>query len=113
MEGKLFSKNDEGFVCECCGKRVEKLGYTSRDHCTNCLCSKHVDVNPGDRQNQCKGLLVPIAAKNGKRGVVIEYRCNKCGELHQNKMAQDDNFETMLCVMNKTYCLADFEKKFK
>ena len=111
MEKKLFSKRDEGFVCECCGQKVGPLGYTSRDHCTNCLCSKHVDVNPGDRQNECGGVLVPIGAKNGRRGVVIDYQCNKCGEFHSNKMADDDNFETMLCVMNKTYNVTNFEKE--
>ena len=57
---KLFSMKDEEFVCEHCGNNVSKLNYTARDHCNYCLCSKHVDINPGDRQNTCKGLLVPI-----------------------------------------------------
>ena len=47
---KLFSKNDDSFVCENCHKTIDKLGYTSRDHCSRCLCSKHVDILPGDRQ---------------------------------------------------------------
>ena len=110
MKQKMFSKKDEGFVCDCCGQKVDPLGYTSRDHCTNCLCSKHVDINPGDRANDCAGILVPIGAKNTRRGVVIEYQCAKCGEFHSNKMAEDDNFENMLKVMNKTYQLKDFQK---
>ena len=47
---KQFTKRDEEFICENCGKKVEKLGYTSRDHCPHCLCSKHVDCFPGDRK---------------------------------------------------------------
>ena len=57
---KNFTKNDEEFICENCGIKVDPLGYTSRDHCPNCLCSKHVDINPGDREADCKGLLKPI-----------------------------------------------------
>ena len=101
---KLFSKNDEGFKCVNCGKRVEKLGYTSRDHCKHCLCSLHVDINPGDRLNTCQGLLVPVSARvDGKKGYVVTYKCASCGKLVNNKAAADDNFEVLLSVMNGTY----------
>ena len=50
---KRFNELDEGFICENCGKEVTPAGYTSRDHCPYCLYSKHVDINPGDRQNTC------------------------------------------------------------
>lgn len=33
MEDSLFTKIDESFVCENCGRKVEKLGYTCRNHC--------------------------------------------------------------------------------
>ena len=49
MEQKRFTKNDNGFICAHCGKEVEPLGYTSRNHCPFCLWSLHVDINPGDR----------------------------------------------------------------
>ena len=55
----MFIKNDESFECINCHKKVEKLKYTSRDHCNFCLHSIHVDIMPGDRKNSCKGLLVP------------------------------------------------------
>ena len=88
METKLFTKNDSGFVCAHCGKTVEPLGYTSRNHCPFCLWSLHVDVNPGDRANTCGGQMEPIAAKpDPKAGFVILHRCTKCGELHPNKAA--------------------------
>lgn len=108
---KKFTKNDNSFVCENCGAKVEKLGYTSRDHCPNCLVSKHVDIFPGDRQNTCKGLMTPVGIKVLKDGYTIEYVCSKCGEHHNNKSATDDNFETILKVMNKTYKQSAFQKK--
>ena len=104
METKRFSKNDEGFICEHCGAKVSKLEYTSRDHCNKCLYSLHIDINPGDRQNLCGGLLVPIDVEiDRKKGYVIVYKCKKCGQVHRNRAAQDDNFEAILSLMNKTY----------
>ena len=64
---KQFTKRDESFICENCGKEVGELGYTSRDHCPHCLYSKHVDINPGDRLNTCKGLLKPIGIEKFKK----------------------------------------------
>lgn len=108
---KNFTKNDESFVCLNCGKMVEKLGYSSRDHCPNCLVSLHIDIKPGDRQNTCLGLLEPCDIEySANKGYVILYRCKKCGEMHRNKVANDDNFKTILKVMNKTYNMKDFEK---
>ena len=57
---KKFKMIDENFVCSNCGYHVSKLNYTARDHCPNCLYSVHVDIFPGDRQNNCHGLLKPI-----------------------------------------------------
>lgn len=108
---KQFTKNDNGFVCECCGYKVEKLGYTSRDHCPNCLVSKHVDVFPGDRQNKCAGLMIPTGISVLKDGYIIEYTCSKCGEHHRNKSAEDDNFDTILSAMNKSYKVERFLAK--
>ena len=41
---KVFNELDESFICEKCGKKVDKLKYSSRDHCPYCLYSKHVDI---------------------------------------------------------------------
>jgi len=92
-----FVKNDEGFTCAHCGAKVRPLGYTSRDHCPVCLCSVHIDINPGDRANPCGGLLRPIGIKtDGKKGYVIEYECTKCHKKHNNKAAEDDDFEAII-----------------
>ena len=99
MQGKLFKKNDEGFVCENCGETVPPLSYSSRDHCRKCLCSKHVDVNPGDRANECGGLLVPVTAyPDPKKGFVIEYECKKCRKRGRCKAAADDDTDLIIAL---------------
>ncbi len=88
MEEKRFRKNDEGFVCAHCGAEVLPNGVTSRDHCPVCLHSLHVDLNPGDRANPCRGLLVPVGAvPHPQKGFQIVYQCAKCGKIHKNKAA--------------------------
>lgn len=93
---KQFFKNDNEFICENCGKKVEKLNYTTRDHCPYCLYSKHVDINPGDRANMCKGLLKPIGIEKYKDTYKILYKCEKCNNEHKNIMANDDNMDMII-----------------
>ena len=93
---KNFSKLDESFICEHCNKKVEKLSYTSRDHCNYCLFSKHVDINPGDRLNPCKGLLVPMDIEKFKDTYKILYKCTKCNQEHKNIVATDDNMDLII-----------------
>ena len=90
MEEKRFKKNDSGFICKACGREVLPLGYTSRNHCPFCLCSLHVDINPGDRANHCGGILRPVRAlPDPKRGFIIIHRCDKCGTEVRNKAAYE------------------------
>lgn len=92
-------KNDNGFECLNCGKIVQPLKYTSRNHCPHCLYSLHVDIVPGDRENLCKGLMKPVAIEtSAKKGYVIVYKCTKCGEIKRNKSAEDDDFDKILEV---------------
>lgn len=93
---KRFNMLDEEFVCENCHKKVNKLNYTSRDHCPYCLFSKHVDINPGDRQNTCQGLLKPIGIEKYKNTYKIIYKCLKCQNYHKNIMAIDDDFDIII-----------------
>ena len=94
---KQFAKRDEEFICKNCGNKVGKLGYTSRDHCPNCLCSIHIDKMPGDRQETCQGILKRIQVElDSKKGFVIIYKCNKCGCIRKNKSAIDDNNELLI-----------------
>ena len=93
---KKFTMKDENFICENCGFKVQKLNYTARDHCPNCLYSKHVDILPGDRSNSCHGLLKPIGIEKFKNTYKIIYKCEKCNQLHKNIMSNDDNMDLII-----------------
>ncbi|MBR1377085.1 MAG: RNHCP domain-containing protein [Bacilli bacterium] len=93
---KQFFKNDNEFICEYCEKLVSKLNYTTRDHCPYCLYSKHVDINPGDRANECRGPLKPIGIEKYKNTYKILYKCEKCGQNHKNIMANDDDMNIII-----------------
>ena len=99
-----FTKIDEEFICHNCGKKVEKLGYTCRNHCPECLHSKHVDINPGDRAEECQGVLKPVSVEiDSKKGYVIKFKCEKCGAIRKNKAAEDDNMDLIIELSSKQY----------
>lgn len=93
---KKFNMINESFICEYCGFSVKKSSYTARDHCPNCLYSKHVDINPGDRKNECKGLLAPIGIEKFKDTYKIIYKCEKCKTIHKNIIHDDDNMDLII-----------------
>ena len=98
---KKFTMKDDNFECENCKTKVLKLNYTARDHCPYCLYSKHVDINPGDRLNNCQGLMKPIDIEKFKDTYKIIYKCEKCGQLHKNIMAVDDDFDKIINLTKK------------
>ncbi len=88
MQQKRFSKNDDGFVCQNCGHHVAPLGYSSRNHCPRCLCSLHVDENPGDRACECRGIMDPIRVETDPRkGYIVVHKCRACGAVKRNRAA--------------------------
>jgi len=96
---KLFTKNDTGFTCINCEFSVVPLGSSSRDHCSRCLHGLHVDINPGDRANDCRGVLEPVQIiPDARHGFVIHFKCKKCGAKVNNKSAGDDSFEEILRI---------------
>lgn len=84
---------NNAFTCAHCGAEVPPLDNGSyRNHCPYCLYSLHVDINPGDRANECRGVLEPVGVVyNSKKGWVIIHRCQRCGEIRRNKAALDDS----------------------
>lgn len=99
---KKFSKNDEGFVCLHCNREVKPLVYSSRNHCPYCLYSLHVDNNPGDRANDCRGLMKPIGIVFEKKGKIIVHQCEKCKAIKRNISANDDSEQQILNVMKNS-----------
>lgn len=99
MTTKKFQRAIEDFVCDNCRLQVEGNGYTN--HCPRCLWSKHVDVNPGDRQAICQGLMEPIGIEIKRGEYIILHRCVKCGFEKRNKVAKNDNFDTILQLVSR------------
>lgn len=101
---KKFQAKKEDFFCEKCGFFVKGNGYTN--HCPNCLWSKHVDINPGDRLENCQGMMEPIdlEIRNGEK--IIIFRCQKCGKIGRNRISSNDSEETIFSLLknknNKT-----------
>ena len=91
-----FVMIDEPFLCRVCGFEVKPLGYTARDHCPRCLCSLHVDNLPGDRANECGGVLRPVGVETQRGEYKIVYRCESCGETKRNKAATDDDMNLII-----------------
>lgn len=83
---------NHGFTCVVCGTEVRPSANGSvRNHCPACLCSLHVDDEPGDRAADCGGVLEPIAVEpGGKSGWTVVHRCRRCGALRRNRAALDD-----------------------
>ncbi len=89
-----FIKKIEDFSCEQCRVEVRGTGFTN--HCPQCLWSKHVDVFPGDRAEDCAGLMQPINLVVKKKQYAIVSQCLKCGEERTNKIAEGDNIGVLL-----------------
>jgi hypothetical protein len=94
--GRKFQRRIEDFTCEHCGHQVKGSGFTN--HCPACLWSKHVDINPGDREELCHGLMEPVGVERQKDGYRIHFRCTLCGLERWNKSAPEDDFEALLRI---------------
>lgn len=95
---------DESFICRNCGYPVVPAGAGSDhgNHCPNCLCSVHLDIEPGDRESDCGGLMEPVAVwvrKNGEWAII--HRCRRCGAFSSNRVAADDNPVKLMSIAMK------------
>lgn len=82
------------FVCKACRAVIGQKGAGSRhrNHCPRCLASVHLDEKPGDRASPCKGVMDAIGVWVRKDGEwALLHRCRKCGAIHSNRIAADDN----------------------
>jgi hypothetical protein len=89
------------FRCANCGETVALggAGTEHRNHCPWCLCSIHLDVEPGDRAAECGAVMEPVAVwvrRNGEWAVI--HRCRSCGALSSNRIAADDNPRLLLSM---------------
>lgn len=94
MSSKKFQRTKENFICEKCGLSVIGDGYTN--HCSDCLWSKHVDKNPGDRLEKCEGMMRPVSVEIKSGEYIIHHQCVKCGFKNKVKAMPEDNFDEIL-----------------
>ena len=83
------------FRCGHCGLDVSMRapGTAHRNHCPNCLWSRHLDDDhPGDRDADCGSRMEPIAISvRGDGEWILIHRCTGCDALRLNRTAGDDN----------------------
>lgn len=85
---------ERSFRCRNCGLDVPVTapGTAHRNHCPNCLWSRHLDRTTGDRAADCGASMEPIAITvRGDGEWVLIHRCNHCHSLDLNRAAGDDN----------------------
>lgn len=95
-----FTRTVENFICENCSNKITGNGFTN--HCPVCLWSKHVDFDPGDRQNPCRGLMEPVGVEVDHGEYYIKHKCVKCGALKRNKKAGKDDFDLIVRISSKS-----------
>lgn len=83
---EAFKRVKEDFTCKKCGAAVSGDGYTN--HCSECLWSVHVDINPGDRASECGGLMEPIRIEEKEGEPRIVHRCIECGHEKANRVSE-------------------------
>jgi hypothetical protein len=99
------------FVCLVCHNFVSAeaalSGVHNRNHCPYCLSSRHLDLyKAGDRLSACKARMRPMALtlkRTGKKynqpnqgEMMLIHLCDECGKLSINRIAADDDIETVL-----------------
>ncbi|MDE0554375.1 MAG: RNHCP domain-containing protein [Candidatus Poribacteria bacterium] len=96
---KRFQRYIEDFICGYCGASVTGDGYTN--HCPECLWSRHVDVNPGDRAASCGGMMEPVGFTIKHSNYILTHRCTTCGIKKNNKTSKKDDFEAILSLQGE------------
>lgn len=93
---RRFQRKIEDFQCANCACRAKGTGFTN--HCPKCLYSKHVDINPGDRAESCRGLMRPVDLEQKHGQIVLIHRCEKCGAKRRVKIDKDDDYQEVLRI---------------
>ena len=108
------------FECAHCGYIVSSAhwlsGVNNRNHCPYCLWSRHLDLYAaGDRLSACKAPMQPIALTSkrsrnkyasGRGELMLVHLCTDCGDVSINRIAADDDSDTLLEVFNATRALS-------
>jgi hypothetical protein len=61
-----------------------------------------LDIEPGDREADCGGVMEPVAVWVRNKGEwAIIHRCKRCGDLSSNRVAADDNPMKLMSIAMK------------
>jgi len=105
------------FVCLVCKNFVSAetalSGVVNRNHCPYCLASRHLDLYAaGDRLSACKAQMRPIAltqkqtakkyAQSGQGELMLVHLCTDCGKASLNRIAADDDLESVYRVFERS-----------
>lgn len=108
------------FKCAHCRSYVSAShflsGVINRNHCPYCLWSRHLDLKKaGDRLSACKGKMKPIGLSlkrtpkryNAEKGgeVMLVHQCQECGRLSANRIAADDDAQTLMTIFIQSMSL--------
>ena len=89
------NEQDQAFKCGHCRQFIGApiAGGRQRNHCPNCLYSRHVDdTMPGDRKSTCGSIMKPVGLMSRRNGeLVLIHECLGCGKQDPNRIAADDN----------------------
>lgn len=104
-----------GFRCAHCRRWViinPYIGTANRNHCPQCLWSRHVDVRTGDRQADCRSGMRPIGLSFRQEGravrgeLMLVHLCSACPKLSINRIAADDDERQLLGVFELSFAMA-------
>lgn len=108
------------FKCAHCHVLVSSAhmlsGVNNRNHCPYCLWSCHLDLYAaGDRLSACKAPMRPIGLtmKRGRNKyqrdsqgeLMLVHQCTDCRTLSINRIAADDDPETVLAIFQESQLL--------
>ncbi len=119
---KYHASSFGDFRCRHCNNHVSAepmlSGVNNRNHCPYCLWSYHLDLFvAGDRLSACKGKMKPkgLTMKKSRNKYRIESRgelmliheCIECRALSINRIAADDDPESVMEVFRESLSLTD------
>ncbi len=107
------------FRCAHCHNIVSSAhllsGVNNRNHCPYCLWSRHLDLYAaGDRLSACKAPMQPVALtakrsrnkyNRGRGELMLVHVCTDCSQVSINRIAADDDAQTLLEVFNASLAL--------
>lgn len=118
--GDYLYRRDGDFKCAHCRHYVSAAsilsGVNNRNHCPYCLWSRHLDLSTaGDRLAACKAPMQPVGLtlkrtrkKYGKvKGgeLMLIHLCVECGKASINRIAADDDVETVLGIFEGSFAM--------